>query len=46
VAGANTVPLWYTDHKVNVSPFIGEYAPIGDIPIASIATAWDDPQSG
>jgi hypothetical protein len=46
VAGANTVPLWYTDHKVNVSPFIGEYAPIGDIPIASVATAWDDPQSG
>jgi len=34
VAGANTVPLWYTDHRVSVSPFIGEYKPLQDIPIA------------
>jgi hypothetical protein len=46
VAGANTVPLWFTDQTVNVSPFIGEYTPIGDIPIASVATAWDDPSTG
>jgi hypothetical protein len=25
VAGANTVPLYFTEHKVSVSPFIGEY---------------------
>jgi hypothetical protein len=30
VAGANTQPLWYTDHKVSVSPFIGEYQPLED----------------
>jgi len=46
VAGANTVPLWYTDVKVSVSPFIGEYTPLDDIPIASVATAWDNPSNG
>ena len=46
VAGSNTVPLWYTDHKVSVSPFIGEYQPLEDIPVASVATAWDDPKDG
>ncbi len=34
VAGANTVPVWYTDVKVSVSPFIGEYSPLEDVPIA------------
>jgi hypothetical protein len=46
VAGSNTVPIWYTDHKVSVSPFIGEYVPLDDIPVASVATAWDDPLDG
>jgi len=46
VAGANTVPLWYTDVKVSVSPFIGEYSPLEDVPIASVATAWDCPSDG
>ena len=46
VAGANTVPLWYTDHKVSVSPFIGEYAPLEDVPVASVATAYDNPVDG
>jgi hypothetical protein len=46
VAGSNTVPLWYTDHKVSVSSFIGEYQPLEDIPPASVATAWDDPKDG
>jgi hypothetical protein len=31
---------------VYVSPFIEEYAPIGDILIASVATAWDNPTDG
>jgi len=46
VAGSNTVPLWYTDQKVSVSPFIGEYQPIRDIPVAKVATPWDDPKDG
>jgi len=43
IAGANTVPLWFTEHHASVSPFIGEYKPLKDIPIASVATAWDNP---
>jgi len=46
VAGANTVPLWFTEQHVSVSPFIGEYKPLKNIPIASVATAWDDPANG
>jgi hypothetical protein len=46
VAGANTIPLWYSDQKVSLSPFIGEYSPISDVPIASVATAWDNPDNG
>jgi hypothetical protein len=46
VAGANTTLLWYTDHTVSVSPFIGEYKPLKDIPIASVVMAWDDPTNG
>jgi hypothetical protein len=46
IAGANTVPLWYTDVKVSVSPFIGEYSPLENVPIASVATAWDCPTDG
>jgi hypothetical protein len=46
IAGANTIPLYFTDVKVSVSLFIGEYAPLEDIPIASVATAWDNPVDG
>mmetsp|Transcript_8644 Transcript_8644/g.12587 ORF Transcript_8644/g.12587 Transcript_8644/m.12587 type:complete len:434 (-) Transcript_8644:3145-4446(-) len=46
VAGANTVPLWYTDTSVSVSPFIGECEPLADVPVASVATAWDHPDTG
>jgi len=46
VAGANTTLLWYTDHTVSVSPFIGEYKPLEDVPIATVATAWDNPTDG
>ena len=41
VAGSNTIPLRYTDQKVSVSPFIGEYQPIRDIPVATVATPWE-----
>ena len=44
VAGSNTTPLWFTD--VSVSPFIGEYKPLKNIPIACVATAWDNPVDG
>jgi hypothetical protein len=46
VAGANAVPLWYTDAKVSTSTFIGEYMPLENIPIATVATAWDSPMDG
>jgi hypothetical protein len=46
VAGANTVPLWFSDETVTVAPFIGEYDPLRDVPIASVATAWDSPIDG
>jgi hypothetical protein len=46
VAGANTTPLWFTDQTVSVSPFIGEYKPLQDIPVASVTTAWDNPADG
>jgi hypothetical protein len=39
VAGSNTVPLWFTDHSASVSPFIGEYEPLKDVPIVTVATA-------
>jgi hypothetical protein len=29
-----------------VSPFIGEYKPLQNMPIASVATAWDDLKDG
>jgi len=43
MVGSNITPLWFTDHNASVSPFIGEYKPLRDIPIATVATAWDDP---
>jgi len=46
IAGTNTVPLWYTDCSVSGSPFIGEYQPLVDVPIASVATPWDSPDTG
>jgi hypothetical protein len=43
VAGANTRVTDYTDTKVSVSPFSDSYEAIKDVPIATMATAWDDP---
>jgi hypothetical protein len=36
----------YTDTKVSVSPFSDSYEAIKDVPIATVATAWDDPGTG
>jgi hypothetical protein len=46
VAGANTKVTGYTDTKVSVSPFSDSYEAIKDVPIATVATAWDDPATG
>jgi hypothetical protein len=46
VAGANTRVTEYSDTKVSVSPFSDSYEAIQDIPIATVATAWDDPATG
>jgi hypothetical protein len=46
VAGANTRVTDYTDTKVSVSPFSASYEAIKDVPIGTVATAWDDPATG
>jgi hypothetical protein len=45
-AGANTRVMDYTNTKVNVSPFSDSYQAIKDVPIAMVATAWDNPETG
>jgi hypothetical protein len=46
VAGTNTRVTDYTDTKVSVSPFSDSYEAIKDVPIVTVATAWDDPATG
>jgi hypothetical protein len=46
VAGANTRVTGYTDTKVSVSPFSDSYEAIKDVPIAMVATAWDNLATG
>jgi hypothetical protein len=46
VAGGNTKVIHFTDTKVNVSPFSDSYQAIKDVPIPTVATAWDDPGTG
>jgi hypothetical protein len=46
VAGGNTKVINFTDTKVNVSPFSDSYKAIKDVPIATVATAWDDQGTG
>jgi hypothetical protein len=46
VAGANTILLEKTGRVVNVLPYNTDYAPKKNIPIATVATAWDDPKTG
>jgi hypothetical protein len=46
VAGANTKVTDYTNTKVSVSPFSDSYEAIKDVPIATVAMAWDDPATG
>ena len=46
VAGNNCVVLELSGRNVSVAPFSEEYASIDDIPIATVATAYDCPDSG
>ena len=49
VCGANFVMLEREDQVAefaDVSPFLDDYEPIKDIPIASCATTWIDPENG
>lgn len=47
VAGSNTVVLDLTGKVVTVAPFCqSEYQPVQDIPIATVATAYDCPVTG
>jgi hypothetical protein len=45
-AGANIRVTNYTDTMVGVSPFSDSYEAIKDVPIATVATAWEDPATG
>ena len=44
--GANFRVMEFTEHVVNVQPFSNELQGLENIPIATGATAWDDPDSG
>jgi hypothetical protein len=43
VAGPNTIVLEHTDQSVNVSAFTNQLDTMKDIPIGTVATAYDDP---
>jgi hypothetical protein len=36
----------YSKETANVSPFSKDYKPMKDVPIASVVTIYDDPQTG
>ena len=44
--GSNFTPIYFTGEHCEVSPFSDEYSKMTDIPVASAATAWDDPETG
>jgi hypothetical protein len=46
VAGPNTVVIEYTDQAVSISAFTNQLDVIKDIPIGTVATAYDDPRDG
>ena len=45
-AGSNMAVLELKEERVNVFPFADEYAAIQDIPIATVATIWENPKNG
>jgi hypothetical protein len=40
------MPVYFTGELCEVSPFSSEYTTMADVPVASAATAWDDPDTG
>jgi hypothetical protein len=44
--GSNFTAISFTGEYCEVSPFSETYATLTDIPIASAATAWDNPETG
>lgn len=45
-AGVNCRPLFYTGQQCEVRGFYDDFAPVTDIPIATVATAWCDGLGG
>jgi hypothetical protein len=46
VAGSNTIILEYTDQVVSISAFSDQLEVMKNIPIGTVATAYDDPSDG
>ena len=44
--GSNFTAIHFTGEQCDVSPFSNTYNAIKNVPIATAATAWDDPQTG
>ena len=45
-AGINCRPICYTGQHCEAHGFHDELTPIKDVPIATVATAWSDPNTG
>ncbi len=45
-AGRNCRPIFYTGQQCEVQGFHDTFAPVPDVPIATVATAWSDPLTG
>jgi hypothetical protein len=45
-AGPNFTVLELTGEKVNVFPFSNKLSAVKDVPIATVATIWEDPRTG
>jgi hypothetical protein len=45
-AGSNMDVLELTDEKVNVFPFFNNLPSVQEVPIATVLTVWESPQTG
>jgi hypothetical protein len=45
-AGINCRPIFYTGQQCEVQGFHDDFAPVPDVPIATVATTWSDPLTG
>jgi len=44
--GSNFTPISFTGQTCDVTPYTDSYEAMKDVPIASAATAWDNPETG